>query len=270
MQDSGRRLRVRRGRVGPRLPLLWPCKAFTSLVPRVDRPLRAARVRRPSVLRESARTRYRPAVHLGVLDGDCIADGPYCASDTSWLQRWPRYAWRPRAALRPRPRSIAETPGRWLRVSVPLVSHLAVRPMRFEDIGDARRRNHVDAASRTDIVSETPRRSVAKYAFTTWGGRTTVCTGPLLTDSHPLTLIPYFLTAGHCIANQFMASSMEFYWFFERTACGATSVRTERTTGGATSVHRPTGDLKNSAAGRVRDFSDSRTCAAMTHSAGAP
>ena len=134
-----------------------------------------------------------------------------------------------------------------LRVSVPVVSHLEVRPSRLQDIGRASCR-HIDAACRAHEVSGTARRSVAKYIFTTWGGRTSGCTGSLLNDSDTETQIPYFLTATHCIQNQSMASSMEFYWFFERTACGATSVRPERTTGGATLLARDAQDSGTDAA----------------------
>ena len=122
-----------------------------------------------------------------------------------------------------------------LRFSVPRVSHLDVHPMRSDDIGAARCGSHVDAACRTDMVSSVARRAVAKYVFTSGSGRSGGCTGTLLNDLDPATQVPYFLTAEHCIGSAIEAANVEFYWFFERTACAEDSaVRTVRTVGGAT------------------------------------
>ena len=106
--------------------------------------------------------------------------------------------------------------------------------MRADGIGRSRCGNHVDAACRTDMVSSVARRAVAKYLFTTSSGRSSACTGTLLNDLDATTQVPYFLTADHCVGSQREASTMEFYWFFERTACADSAVRTVRTVGGAT------------------------------------
>ena len=121
-----------------------------------------------------------------------------------------------------------------LRFSVPSVSHLDEHPMRADHIGRSRCGNHVDAACRTDMVSSVARRAVAKYLYTTSSGRSSACTGTLLNDLDATTQVPYFLTAHHCVGTRREASTMEFYWFFERTACGDSAVRTVRTVGGAT------------------------------------
>ena len=123
-----------------------------------------------------------------------------------------------------------------LRFSVPRVSHLDVHPMRSDDIGAALCSKHVDAACRTDMVSSVARRAVAKYVFTSGSGRSGGCTGTLLNDLDPATQVPYFLTAEHCIGSALEAANVEFYWFFERTACAEDSAvrRTVRTLGGAT------------------------------------
>ena len=121
-----------------------------------------------------------------------------------------------------------------LRFSVPRVSHMDDHPMRSDHIGRSRCGNHVDAACRTDMISSVARRAVAKYLFTTSSGRTAACTGTLLNDLDAATQVPYFLTADHCFESQREASTMEFYWFFERTACAdGSAVRTVRTVGGA-------------------------------------
>ena len=121
-----------------------------------------------------------------------------------------------------------------LRFSVPNVSHLDEHPMRADGIGRSRCWNQVDAACRTDMVSSVARRAVAKYLFTDSWGRSSACTGTLVNDLDAATQVPYFLTAQHCVGFQREASTMEFYWFFERTACGDSAVRTVRTAGGAT------------------------------------
>lgn len=122
-----------------------------------------------------------------------------------------------------------------LRFSVPRVSHLDEHPMRSDHIGRSRCGNHVDAACRTDMISSVARRAVAKYLFTSRSGRSSACTGTLLNDLDATTQVPYFLTAHHCVGSWRAASTMEFYWFFERTACAdGSAVRTVRTVGGAT------------------------------------
>ncbi len=68
------------------------------------------------------------------------------------------------------------------------------------------------------------------------GGNTYLCTGCLLATTDPRTAAEYFLTAHHCVENQSLASTVEFYWFFQTPSCNAqppaiTSV--PKTTGGA-------------------------------------
>ena len=64
------------------------------------------------------------------------------------------------------------------------------------------------------------------------------CTGSLIADTDPATDTPYFLTANHCVGLQktHTASSCEFYWLYQRPACGEpvpNLVDVPRTTGGA-------------------------------------
>jgi hypothetical protein len=64
-----------------------------------------------------------------------------------------------------------------------------------------------------------------------------ICTGCLLNDTVPSTTINYFLTANHCVGNQTVASTIQFFWFFQADTCHGTppdqgSVPT--TSGGAT------------------------------------
>ncbi len=65
------------------------------------------------------------------------------------------------------------------------------------------------------------------------------CTGTLIADSHPESSIAYFLTANHCVSVQdgtSGASSMEFYWLYQTSACDGTPpamASVPRTSGGA-------------------------------------
>ncbi|MDE0669549.1 MAG: cadherin-like beta sandwich domain-containing protein, partial [bacterium] len=129
------------------------------------------------------------------------------------------------------------TPPGKLGVSIPRVSHLAVRPLHASDIGRAVC-EHTHAACATEQVSAAARTAVAKYLFTGNGGITLLCTGTLLNDADADTQVPYFLTASHCVRSQQQASSMEFYWFFERSECGSDEMSAERQTGGATVLAR--------------------------------
>ena len=120
-----------------------------------------------------------------------------------------------------------------VRLAVPLLSHLDADPKTLSNIGDAACLQ-VDVACAADRISDVTRRAVAKYVFTTSSGGSSACTGTLLNDADPHSQIPYFYTARHCIENAAEAASMEFYWFFERAACGGPDPETVvRQTGGA-------------------------------------
>jgi V8-like Glu-specific endopeptidase len=60
--------------------------------------------------------------------------------------------------------------------------------------------------------------AVARIVFTD-GGSTFLCTGTLLADRDPSTVIPYFLTANHCVSTQAVASTVQTYWFYRATSC---------------------------------------------------
>ena len=81
--------------------------------------------------------------------------------------------------------------------------------------------------------------SVARITFVS-GASTFLCTGGLLADTVSATQIPYFYTADHCIGNQTLASSMNFYWNYETTTCGTaatTATLPAPQTGGATYLY---------------------------------
>ena len=125
-------------------------------------------------------------------------------------------------------------PGK-LSFSIVAVSHLELSPLNVAHLGIASSCT-IDLACRPDDISDIAARSVAKYLFTTARGRSSGCTGQLVSDLHPDSQTPYLLTAAHCVSDQPVASSMEFYWRFERAGCGEEAglhADYERTPGGA-------------------------------------
>jgi len=77
-------------------------------------------------------------------------------------------------------------------------------------------------------------RATLKLLFTSSGGFTALCTGTLMNDTDATTLVPYVLTANHCISTQASAASLNTFWYFARAVCGGpnpTSVT--QLTGGA-------------------------------------
>src|SRR5262249_47076594 len=83
---------------------------------------------------------------------------------------------------------------------------------------------------------------VARISFVE-RGNTFLCTGCLLASSAQ-TGAEYFLTANHCIENQTVASTLEFFWFYQTSSCNgpAPSVsEVPHTSGGADRLAGSTG-----------------------------
>lgn len=62
------------------------------------------------------------------------------------------------------------------------------------------------------------RRAVAQLTFVK-NGKSAFCTGGLLNDKDDSTVIPYLLTANHCISSQTVASSLEAFFDFHPAVC---------------------------------------------------
>ncbi len=76
--------------------------------------------------------------------------------------------------------------------------------------------------------------AVARMIFTLSDGSTSLCTGSLISDMNPDHQLPYFLTAGHCISEQNVASTLQTYWFFRSRVCdGLPSSDVQVRSGGA-------------------------------------
>lgn len=66
----------------------------------------------------------------------------------------------------------------------------------------------------------TTAQSVAQYDFVE-GGDGFVCSGAMITRAPVEDFSPLFLTAAHCIETQSNANSMDIFWFFQTSSCGA-------------------------------------------------
>ncbi|HLG17349.1 MAG TPA: cohesin domain-containing protein [Blastocatellia bacterium] len=88
---------------------------------------------------------------------------------------------------------------------------------------------HNDAMCTADLERD----AVARIVFTS-GGSSFVCTGTMMNNLVG-DFAPYFLTANHCVSDQFEARTVEAYWFYRTTACnsGAVSGAFVRTSAGA-------------------------------------
>ena len=110
-----------------------------------------------------------------------------------------------------------------IRISLLLVSHLVDADYHPElkilaDVGKAAP-CEIDVACDNNGIPSVLVESVAKIRFSKPTGDTFLCSGTLLNDTDESSLIPYFYTANHCISDQTTASSLELFWFFQRTSC---------------------------------------------------
>lgn len=67
---------------------------------------------------------------------------------------------------------------------------------------------------------ENVRKAIAHMYFVD-GGSGYICSGGLVADKNTGSQIPYFLTANHCIGTQSVASTLECYWQYWTSSCGA-------------------------------------------------
>jgi RHS repeat-associated protein len=77
----------------------------------------------------------------------------------------------------------------------------------------------VNAASQSSSVVNTAKDAVASMLFQS-GGSFYICTGALVADTVTSSVIPYFLTANHCISSSGEASSLETYFDYQTTCSG--------------------------------------------------
>lgn len=77
---------------------------------------------------------------------------------------------------------------------------------------------HLDAMCSSDI-SDAARLATGRMSYVV-GDVPKSCTGTLLGDLDDETVVPYFLTAYHCISSQSVADTLQVTWFWERASCG--------------------------------------------------
>ncbi len=95
------------------------------------------------------------------------------------------------------------------------ISHFFEAPVKAATAPPAALRCNVDATCRPEWSEAA--RSVARIAFETGGG-SYLCSGALL-NTRNQSLIPYFLTADHCISTDAEARTVEAYWRYETSTC---------------------------------------------------
>jgi V8-like Glu-specific endopeptidase len=74
----------------------------------------------------------------------------------------------------------------------------------------------VNAACQSSAAVNVAKDAVASMLFQS-GGSFYICTGGLIADSNTSTVIPYFLTAHHCISRSREAASLETYFDYQTT-----------------------------------------------------
>jgi len=77
---------------------------------------------------------------------------------------------------------------------------------------------HIDVQCRATTVHGTKENAVARIRLEDSRG-SWVCTGTLLNDTDTSSLIPYMLTANHCIGTDSVARTLEAWWFYQRARC---------------------------------------------------
>jgi hypothetical protein len=130
-----------------------------------------------------------------------------------------------------------------IKLLIPRISHLtvagqALSKSSIKALGDAGSCN-VDVAClpSSSALTDTAN-AVGRIVLTKATGQTVSCTGTMLNDS-VRSFTPYFFSAAHCIDSAVGASSLNVYWFFRASSCGArTAPDAVLQTGGATLLAR--------------------------------
>jgi V8-like Glu-specific endopeptidase len=88
----------------------------------------------------------------------------------------------------------------------------------------------VNAACQSSAVVSTAKDAVASILFQS-GASFYICTGGLIADTNTATVVPYFLTAHHCISSSGEASSLETYFDYETTCSNPNCTQPYNNTG---------------------------------------
>lgn len=126
-----------------------------------------------------------------------------------------------------------------VRVSVPMLSHVAVKAAELEALMVGQASScEIDVSCSADVAA--PSRATARMIFVE-GGYSFACTGTLLNDAQS-SGIPYFLSADHCISTQTSASSLITFWAYKSASCNSFTLDPAVTqlNGGATLLYSST------------------------------
>ena len=123
-----------------------------------------------------------------------------------------------------------------VRIASPVVSHMSTSALTGFAVPKAAASCNIDATCHQAAWSK-EMNAVARFIYTVEGA-SFVCSGTLVADRDNSTVIPYFLTANHCVSSQTTASSIQSYWFYRSSACNNATRGDYRTVfGGATLLH---------------------------------
>ena len=91
---------------------------------------------------------------------------------------------------------------------------------------------HIDVACRSASIHGDLQNAVAHIRFE--DSDSYICAGTLMNDTVPSTVVPYFLTANHCVGTGTVARTVEAWWFYQNARCGISALdsRYTRTTSG--------------------------------------
>lgn len=126
---------------------------------------------------------------------------------------------------------------------ISLLSHFATNPGSPDraKLTDAAMACEVDIACVNDANVNMAANGVARMIFTK-NGVSGYCTGSLLNNTNE-DLIPYFLTAAHCINDQSAAATLQTFWFYRASTCGGAASYIARYSGAQLLYTSPTTDV---------------------------
>jgi hypothetical protein len=127
------------------------------------------------------------------------------------------------------------------RVEIVSASHITVSPRSLAKATGAGAsqscEKDVVCVANTDPALDRAARSVAKLLYID-NGASYLCTGTLVSDGNAASQIPYLYTAAHCIGNEAAAATLNTFWFYEASSCGAKASSAYRQlTAGATLLY---------------------------------
>lgn len=90
----------------------------------------------------------------------------------------------------------------------------------------------------TPPINVAARQAVGTMRFVS-GGQLAACSGTLIVDGDPETFMPYFLTANHCVDETVNLDTLEVYWNYQKTPCGAANCPYDSCLGNSPTLANP-------------------------------